>query len=33
MMQYSVQPRDKLFENVMGFCLLLKIWVERLLKI
>ena len=33
MTRYSVQPTDRIFVNVMDFYLLLKLWVEILVKI
>ena len=33
MTRYLVQPRDQIFAKGYGFCLLLKIWVEILVKI
>ena len=31
-MRYSVQPRNQIFLNVYGFCLLLKLWAKVLVK-
>ena len=28
MTQYSVQPKDRIFEKAMDFCLFLEIWVK-----
>ena len=33
MTHYPVQPRDQIFVKGYGFCLLLKVWVKKLVKI
>ena len=33
MTQYSVQPWDRIFLKTMDFCLLLKIWAKKYIKI